>query len=59
MKFGVEKINNMAKEKKKRAESYEPKLIVKEGVKFIDVINASLGLLKDKKQPTKADKKKG
>jgi len=49
----------MANEKKKRAESYEPKLIVKEGVKFIDVINASLGLLKDKKQPTKADKKKG
>jgi len=49
----------MAKEKKKRSEKYEPKLIVKENVGFIDVINASLGLYKDKKQPKLADKKKG
>ena len=44
----------MAKEKKQRADQYEPKLIVKG--EFIDVINASLGI-----KPVKAAKpsKKG
>jgi hypothetical protein len=34
----------MAKEKKKRADQYDPKLAIKEGFEFIDVVNASLGI---------------
>jgi hypothetical protein len=49
----------MAKEKKQRADHYEPKLVVKG--EFIDVINASLGIkTKPKDKPAKrAAKKKG
>jgi hypothetical protein len=43
----------MAKEKKPRAEKYDPKISVKEGTEFIDVINASLGLAKKKPAPKK------
>jgi hypothetical protein len=49
----------MAKEKRNALFNYELRLIVKESVGFLDVINASLGLYKDKKQPKLADKKKG
>ena len=41
----------MAKEKKKREAHYEPKLKVKEGTRFIDLIDSALGL------PNKAKKK--
>lgn len=47
----------MAKQSKKRADHYEPKIKVKEGTEFIDVINASLKLTK--KAPAKSAKKKG
>ena len=47
----------MAKEKKPRADKYDPKIKLKEGVEFIDVIKASLGLVKKKDKPT--PKKKG
>ena len=46
----------MAKEKKKRAEQYDPKLVVKGD--FLDVINASLGIKPAKHtKPTKGAKK--
>ena len=38
----------MAKEKKKREAHYEPKVKLKEGTSFLDIIDASLGLKKKK-----------
>jgi len=38
----------MAKEKKKREPNYEPKIKLKEGTSFLDIIDASLGLKKKK-----------
>ncbi|MBS1595984.1 MAG: hypothetical protein JST90_16860 [Bacteroidetes bacterium] len=49
----------MAKLKKERAEKYEPKIKLKEGVEFVDIINASLGLAKTKKPAKKSAGKKG
>ena len=48
----------MAKQtKKQRADHYEPKIKLKDGVEFVDVLNASLGLVKKKDKPKAKIKK--
>lgn len=47
----------MAKQSKKRADHYEPKIKLKEGTEFIDLINASLKVTKAPAKKSAAKKK--